>query len=251
MHDDRDPHQSTPAAAHGRHRRRPARRGPGLGRPGHRPGPAPQSARPRRVVPRRRVLRDRPYRRRDAVDPPRGWRSVRPGSAAGLRARGPERAGGGPRDRRRSRCGRCRARRVPLGPARAGVLLPVRHGRLGLRRRAVPDRPARRLGRTHRHRLLHLPELRRRLLRCPPPPRRRGPRPGRVPGRLHLRERRGRPRRAGRRDRVGRPALRTDPALRALHAAHPVMPVYDDHEFRNNWYRDGTLGRRARRTSST
>lgn len=38
---------------------------------------------------------------------------------------------------------------------------------------------------------------------------------------------------------------RTDPALRALHAAHPIMPVYDDHEFRNNWYRDGSLGRRA------
>lgn len=35
---------------------------------------------------------------------------------------------------------------------------------------------------------------------------------------------------------------RTDTRLRALHAAVPMIPVWDDHEFANNAWRDGALG---------
>ncbi len=32
---------------------------------------------------------------------------------------------------------------------------------------------------------------------------------------------------------------RTDPGLQRLHAAHPVIAIYDDHEVCNDWWRDG------------
>lgn len=35
---------------------------------------------------------------------------------------------------------------------------------------------------------------------------------------------------------------RSDPGLQALHAAHPVIAIYDDHEVANDWYRDGAQG---------
>jgi alkaline phosphatase D len=35
---------------------------------------------------------------------------------------------------------------------------------------------------------------------------------------------------------------RTDPGLQKLHASHPVIAIYDDHEVCNDWWRDGGLG---------
>ncbi len=196
-------------AARGAHR--PRRPGPvGVHAPRHRRGRRRRVRGPRsrgRARPARRPVRPRGGigrpgpRRLRAVDPPRPGaprrrrrhaRHHRPGALAGghrprLRLRRP----GGRRP------GDHQLGRGPLGPhhrerARPEhhLLVPLHHRWPGVARGSHPHHPgARRPGRRAEHGVRHLPALRGRLLHGLEQRGRRGPRPGGVPGRLHLRGR--------------------------------------------------------------
>ena len=160
---------------------------------------------------------------------------------------------------------------VPTSPAKAtmrrkapagrGVLLPLRHRRTRLAGRPLPDRAPARFARAGADRVLLLPGLPGRLLHAAPRRwRRGGPRPHRLPGRLHLRAhlrrraaqghaRAERRRRGADARRVPRevPHVPHRPDLQAMHAAPPFIAMWDDHEVEDNWAGDNGRADRERR----